>query len=118
MANCTLFVLSSSFEGLPGALIQAMACGAPVVSTDCPGGPAEIVSHQQDGLLVPTGDEEALAEAIESLLQNPRERSALADRARETARRFAVEPILQRYQEEILAVASRRHPPGAPDPRS
>jgi len=68
MARAKLFVLSSAWEGLPTVLIEAMAVGTPVVSTNCPSGAAEILNNGQYGPLTPVGNAEALAEAILSLL--------------------------------------------------
>jgi len=70
MRQASVFVLSSSWEGLPAVLIQAMACGCRVVSTDCPSGPREILEEGRWGELVPVGDEVALAEAIERCIDN------------------------------------------------
>lgn len=68
MRHASVFVLSSVYEGLPGTLIQAMACGCPVVSTDCKSGPSEILDHGRYGHLVATGNAEQLAEAIIAIL--------------------------------------------------
>jgi len=68
LTRAPLYVLSSIYEGLPGALIQAMACGCRVISTDCPGGSREILDGGRLGALVPPGDPAALARAIEAAL--------------------------------------------------
>jgi glycosyltransferase involved in cell wall biosynthesis len=82
MGHAAAFVLSSAWEGLPTVLIEALGCGCPVVSTDCPSGPAEILERGRFGPLVPVGDEEALAVAIKDVLDNPLSREELRERAR------------------------------------
>jgi len=71
MARCDLYVMSSAWEGLPGTLIEAMACGARVVSTDCPTGPKEILEGGRWGRLVSVGDADALASAMAEALDDP-----------------------------------------------
>ncbi|HZO17586.1 MAG TPA: glycosyltransferase [Gemmatimonadaceae bacterium] len=71
MSKASLFVLSSAWEGLPGALIQAMACGTPVVATDCESGPREILQDGRFGRIVPVGDPRAMADAIDAALSEP-----------------------------------------------
>lgn len=95
MEKASLFVLSSVFEGLPTVLIEALACGCPVVSTDCPNGPPEILEDGKWGTLVPMNDEDALARAmLESL-----SRSHDPDRLRQRARHFSVKNSIDRYLE-------------------
>ncbi len=93
MARAAVFVLASDYEGLPGALIQAMACGCPVVSTDCPTGPREILQNGRFGPLVPVGDHRALAEAIATMLDAPTAASELRARAAD----FGVEAAVGNY---------------------
>lgn len=71
MKHATVFALSSKWEGLPTALIEAMACGTPVVSTDCPSGPAEILEDGKWGRLVPVGEPDRLCTAIADTLDDP-----------------------------------------------
>ncbi len=81
IARAAVFVLSSLYEGLPNVLIEALACGTPVVSTDCPSGPDEILDGGTYGILVPVADDAALAAAIMATLDNPPERTYLEGRA-------------------------------------
>lgn len=71
MARATVFALSSRHEGSGAVLVEALACGTPVVATDCPSGPGEILGQGRFGALVPVGDEAALAEAISAMLLEP-----------------------------------------------
>lgn len=111
MARAALFVLSSRWEGLPGVLIEAMACGAPVVSTDCPSGPHEILEGGRWGCLVPVGDVAALTRAMSDVLATPRE--ALPD-VRARARDFDQERAIDAY----LRVLGLPPWPGAAGARS
>ncbi|MFO1040116.1 MAG: glycosyltransferase [Geminicoccaceae bacterium] len=83
MARAAVFVLPSEYEGLPGVLIQALACGCPVVSTDCPTGPREILEGGRYGPLVPVGDHRAMADAIAATLDDPLPPDLLRERGRE-----------------------------------
>ena len=105
MKRCTVFALSSRYEGLPVALIEAMACGVPVVSTDCPSGPAEIVTHERDGLLVPVRNPAALAGALKRLLDDPGLRERLGRAGQQRAAHFTVENLLPEYEELIQRAA-------------
>lgn len=101
MAGCTVFVLSSRDEGLPGVLIQAMACGAPVVATNCHAGPSEIITSGIDGWLVPVGDPGLLAEKIGFYLRHPVERRLMAEKGQLSAQRFSAEAVLPAYLKAV-----------------
>lgn len=93
MARAGVFVLSSAWEGLPTALVEALACGCPVVSTDCPSGPSEILEGGRHGPLVPVGDDAALADAVLETLASPPDPDGLRARAAD----FSVEAAVARY---------------------
>ena len=98
MKRADVFVLSSKWEGLPTVLIEALACGCPVVSTDCPSGPAEILEGGRWGPLVPVGDAGSLAKAILQVLERPLNRELLQKRGLE----FTVERAVQQYLELLV----------------
>lgn len=94
MHRADLFILSSRWEGFGNVIVEAMACGTPVVSTDCPGGPSEILNNGTYGPLVPVGDPNRLAERILEALDSPVDASTLKTRAME----FSVETITDEYE--------------------
>ena len=95
MARARVFAVSSITEGLSMVLVEAMACGTPVVSTDCPHGPREVLEDGRWGLLVPVGDAEALATAILETLRDP----LPADGPVSRSRAFSVEACIGRHVE-------------------
>ena len=101
MARAGLFVLSSRHEGFPGALVEALACGCPAVSTDCPAGPSEIL--EDPDLLAPVGDPEALARVILRALARPADKAAF----RTSAARFSMERAVDGYEALISDVLNR-----------
>jgi len=98
LAKSSMFVLSSRFEGLPMVMIEAMAHGLPVVSFDCPTGPADVITHEKDGLLVPPRDIDALAQAMIRAIEDPDLRHRLGTAARETVRAYTPEVVMPQWE--------------------
>lgn len=94
IVDTTVFVLSSDFEGMPNALIEAMAIGVPCISTDCPcGGPRELIINGQNGLLTEVGNTEQLAGAIIRMIEDEEFREDIAKVAMQVKRSLAIECI-------------------------
>jgi glycosyltransferase involved in cell wall biosynthesis len=106
LAKSDVFVLPSHWEGFPNALVEAMACKVPVISTDCPSGPSEIIEQGETGLLVPVKDPAALAEAILKVLKDGELRQRLAQGARRRSEDFSIGSIVKDYERVFKDVST------------
>jgi glycosyltransferase involved in cell wall biosynthesis len=106
MAQASMYVLSSRFEGLPMVMIEAMSLGLPVVSFDCPTGPRDVIEDGRSGVLVPDGDVDALAAAMLAVIEDPDRRRALGAGAAARARDFALESIGPRWEALIAELSA------------
>ena len=100
IADAEFFVLSSDYEGLSNALLEAMTMGFPCVSTDCEGS-TDVIENGVNGLLVPRGDEDALLDAMLTLAEKEEYRESLGRQAKKTAERFKRERVAQEWAETI-----------------
>jgi GalNAc-alpha-(1->4)-GalNAc-alpha-(1->3)-diNAcBac-PP-undecaprenol alpha-1,4-N-acetyl-D-galactosaminyltransferase len=107
LKSSKIFVLSSKHEGFPNALIEAMSLGMPVISTDCPFGPSEIIHDGIDGMLVPKENIHELSLALKHLMDNEAERIRFGEKARETSRRFKMEVIMDKWEKLISHVIKK-----------
>ena len=103
-ANASLFVLSSRYEAFPMVLLEAMSFGIPCISFDCPSGPADIITDNNDGLLIEKGNTQKLTEAISSLINDQAKRKKMGENALISIRRFTPETIYQLWKEKIFTL--------------
>ena len=101
MARASMFVLSSRFEGLPMVMLEAMRKGLPVVSFDCPTGPAEVIADGEDGVLVPEGDVGALAAAMIDLIEDEGKRQRLGVAAAAKGARYSLTVVGPQWDDLI-----------------
>jgi glycosyltransferase involved in cell wall biosynthesis len=105
MARARVFAFSSAWEGFGNVVLEALACGTPVVSTDCPSGPAEILDGGTYGTLVPVGDDAALAETLARALEAPADPLSIR-RCQERALSFSRAKIVKQYL-DVLGLSKR-----------
>lgn len=105
LPRAAVYAFSSDYEGMPNALLEAMVLGMPVVATDCPcGGPRTVIEHEKNGILIPVGDEKALEESINRLIEDREFAEKLGREARKLGDRIGSEAILARWKEYIETV--------------
>ena len=99
LSQSSIFVLSSDYEGMPNALMEAMASGLPCISTDCPcGGPKMLIENDVNGILIPCNDVEALSIALKTLANDEALRQKLGNNAKETSNAFRTDKILSLWE--------------------
>jgi glycosyltransferase involved in cell wall biosynthesis len=111
LAKASMFVLSSRFEGLPMVMIESMTHGLPVVSFDCPTGPADVLTDGREGLLVPPRDVDALAVAMGQLMDDEGLRADMGTAALAKSRMYAPEAVHPRWEELFATLAAERATP-------
>ena len=103
-----MFLITSDFEGISNALLEAMACGLPCVSTDhTPGGARLLIQDHENGLLCPIGDAQSLANAMCEFAENPELAQKCGENARNVVTRFAPEKIIDLWENYILKVCKK-----------
>ena len=106
--HAAFFVLPSNFEGMPNALMEAMSLGLPCISTDCPcGGPRELIRNGENGMLVPVGNEKALADAMKYLIGHPDEAKAIGRKAMKIRESHSTDRICQQWYDYFQNVLNK-----------
>ncbi len=102
LANSDLFILSSRYEGFPNALAEAMVCGLPVIATDCPVGPADIITNKVNGILIPVNNVNILSKTMDSLMNNKSKREYLGNNAKKIIDYYSKSKIVAMWEELLI----------------
>ena len=105
LPKASIYAYSSDFEGMPNSLLEAMALGLPCISTDCPcGGPAMLIKHEENGLLIPVGDENAMVESINRLIEDRDFAEQLGKEARKVSEVAGIDGIYKQWKEYLESI--------------
>jgi glycosyltransferase involved in cell wall biosynthesis len=107
LLSAAVFAYSSDYEGMPNSLMEAMALGLPCVSTDCPcGGPRELIQEGVNGMLVPVGDTDMLAEKICYMIEHPKEAEQMGRKASEISEKASLDAVYMQWKNYLEQVAA------------
>lgn len=104
VSSSSCYVMSSLYEGMPNALMEALAVGTPCVSTDCPFGPYELIKNGENGLLVPVGDAVALCDAMCRMIEDVRFAERCSENAKKILSEQSIEEVSRKYLDYITGI--------------
>lgn len=105
LTRSSIYALSSRFEGFGMVIVEAMQCGVPVVSFDCPKGPGEIIAHNEDGILVEDGNIDAFADALLELIEDKNKRIKFGEKAVENVKRYTIDEIGKQWDSVLKKIS-------------